>query len=59
MEVSRRHYSISDHYIPEIKGGQIQLALEKLDLMSRQTIVDKITDERIEQLIREFGHLTN
>jgi hypothetical protein len=59
VEVSRRHYSTSDHYIPEIKDGQIQMALEKLELLSRQTIVDKQTDERLEQLIRESGYLTS
>jgi hypothetical protein len=58
VEVSRRHYSTSDHFIPEIKDGQIQLALEKLELMSRQTVVNKETDERLEYLIREFGGLT-
>jgi hypothetical protein len=34
------------------------MALAKLDLPSRQTIVDKETDDRLEQLIREFGQLT-
>jgi hypothetical protein len=59
VEVSRRHYSYTDHSIPEIKDGQIQRALEKLELLSRQTIVDKETDDRLEQLIREFGYLTS
>ena len=34
-------YSTSDHYIPVIKDGQIQTALEKLEMMSRQTVVDQ------------------
>jgi hypothetical protein len=58
IEVSTRHYSDRDHYLPAIKDGQTQAAVEKLELMSRQTIVDDETDRRLERLIREFGEFT-
>jgi hypothetical protein len=58
VEVSRRHYWAPDHHIPEIKGGQIQAALEKLEMMSKQTIVDEETDQRLERLIKDFGQFT-
>src|ERR1700730_10727040 len=40
------------------KTARFRWHLQKLDLLSRQTIVDKETDDRLEQLIREFGQLT-
>ena len=57
-EVSTRHYSDRSHYLPAIKDGQIQAALEKLEMMSRQTVVDEETDKRLERLVREYGEFT-
>lgn len=59
VEVPTRHYWDRDHYLPGIKNGQIQAALEKLETMSRQTVIDDETDRRLERLIREFGAFTN
>jgi hypothetical protein len=58
VEVAHRDYSVPYHSLPEIKDGQIQNALEKLGLMSSQTVIDQKTEKRLEELIREFGHFT-
>lgn len=44
--------------LPAISDGQIQRALETLDNLSRQTIVDDESERRIDMLVREFGRFT-
>ena len=56
--VSRQHYSDPHHFIPEIKEGKFQAALEKLEMLRRQTIIDAETDRRLDTLIRDFGSVT-
>jgi hypothetical protein len=58
IEVSRRHYEVTDHIIPEIADGKIENALGKLKLLSQQVVVDGEMDRRLEHLIREFGQFT-
>jgi hypothetical protein len=58
VEVSTRHYSDQDHFLPVIKDGQTQAAMEKLEVVSRQTIVDDEPDRRLERLIRDYGEFT-
>lgn len=55
---SARGYAFPFHVLPAIESGQIQAALEKLETMSRQTVVDDATDRRLDHLIREFGEFT-
>jgi hypothetical protein len=58
VEVPARYYYNRDHYIPEIKGGQTHEALRKTEMMSKQTVIDDETDQRLVNLIREAGEFT-
>lgn len=53
-----RHYSSADHFFPEIKSGQTQTAMMKVETMARQTVIDDATAIRLSSLIRDFGQLT-
>ncbi len=58
-EPRRGYLGFSNHYIPDIKGGHVQDALEKLEFMSKQTVIDSETEQRLERLIRDFGIFTD
>jgi hypothetical protein len=45
--------------LPPIREGQIQRALETLDTLGRQTIVNRETEERLDMLVRDFGRFTS
>ncbi|MEX2617816.1 MAG: hypothetical protein WD767_17130 [Alphaproteobacteria bacterium] len=49
---------IDFHTLPIIKNGETQTAIEQLERLHRQTIVDEDTDRRLENLIIEFGRFT-
>lgn len=58
VELTGKAYVSPFHVLPAIDAGQIQNALEKLEGMHRQTVIDKETDQRLDRLIREFGEFT-
>lgn len=58
VEVDWKRSPGGSQMFPEIKGGDIQAALEKLQKLAHQTLVDADTDRRLEALIREFGKFT-
>lgn len=58
VEVDWKRSAAGSQTFPEIKGGDIQAALEKLQKLSQQTLVDSETDRRLEGLIRDFGRFT-
>jgi len=55
---SRGYPGYQDRMLPEIKGGQTQKAMELLELLHKQTIIDEDTDRRLARLIEDFGEFT-
>lgn len=53
-----RGYVSPHHLLPAIRDGQIQAALEKIDLLARQTVIDGDAERRLDGLIRDFGDVT-
>jgi hypothetical protein len=59
LEIPRRGQIMPHYYtLPPIKAGQTQRALETLDKLSQQTLVDAQTERRAEHLIRGFAGFT-
>ena len=58
VELAGKAYTSPFHVLPAIEGGNIQAALEKIEVMSRQTVLDDETDRRLDRLIRDFGEFT-